>query len=53
VLCGFYDWKRYGPRNEFVLFANSLYVHSEARLKWTNLGSEWASWMAKQTPGST
>lgn len=50
VLGGFYDQKRYGPRNEFVLFGNVLYVHPAARLKWGDLGAEWENWMAEQQP---
>lgn len=50
VLCGFYELNRYGPRNEFVLFSNVLYVHPAARLKWGRLGEEWAGWMALQKP---
>lgn len=50
VLCGFYESKRYGPRKEFVLFSNVLYVHPTARLKWGQLGEEWEAWMALQRP---
>lgn len=50
VLCGFYDLMRYGPRKEFVLFANALYVHPEARLKWTDMQAEWTGWLALQKP---
>lgn len=48
TLCGFYDLMRYGPRKEFVLFANALYVSPAARLKWTDIGPEWDRWMAQQ-----
>ena len=34
LLCGFYDLLRYGPRKEFVLFGNALYLNPECRLKW-------------------
>lgn len=50
VLCGFYELVRYGPRKEFVLFSNVLYVHPAARLKWGQLGEEWEAWMALQRP---
>lgn len=50
VLCGFYDFLRYGPRKEFVLFSNVLYVHTEARLKWTDMRAEWNQWMSVQKP---
>lgn len=50
VLCGFYDQVRYGPRKEFVLFSNVLYVHPAARVKWGDLGAEWSGWMALQKP---
>jgi FkbM family methyltransferase len=45
-LCGFYEPLRYGPRKEFVLFANALYLHPQARLKWTDIGPEWEDWLA-------
>jgi FkbM family methyltransferase len=48
TLCGFYDLMRYGPRKEFVLFSNALYVSPTARLKWTDIGPEWDRWMATQ-----
>ncbi|MBX9946143.1 MAG: FkbM family methyltransferase [Reyranella sp.] len=50
VLCGFYDPVRYGPRREFVLFANALYVHPGARLKWTDMQAEWTQWLSAQKP---
>jgi FkbM family methyltransferase len=50
VLSGLYELKRYGPRREFVLFANVLYIHPQARLKWTNMADEWNRWMAEQNP---
>lgn len=50
VLCGFYDFLRYGPRKEFILFSNALYMHPEARLKWTDLGAEWSRWLSAQRP---
>jgi FkbM family methyltransferase len=50
VLCGFYDLMRYGPRKEFVLFANALYIHPEARLKWTDMQAEWTGWLSLQKP---
>lgn len=48
TLCGFYEMKRYGPRREFVQFANALYVSPAARLKWTDIRPEWDRWMAEQ-----
>jgi FkbM family methyltransferase len=48
TLCGFYELVRYGPRKEFLLFGNALYADNEARLKWTNLRSDWDSWMTSQ-----
>jgi len=48
TLCGFYELMRYGPRKEFVLFANALYVSPAARLKWTDIRPEWDRWMAQQ-----
>jgi FkbM family methyltransferase len=53
TLCGFYELMRYGPRKEFVLFCNALYVSPAARLKWTDIGPEWDRWMAQQTPTRT
>ncbi|MDP2332362.1 MAG: FkbM family methyltransferase [Reyranella sp.] len=50
VLCGLYDLLRYGPRKEFILFANVLYMHPEARLKWANVRTEWAGWLSRQKP---
>jgi FkbM family methyltransferase len=50
VLSGLYELKRYGPRKEFVLFANVLYLHPQARLKWTNIADEWNRWLAQQDP---
>ena len=50
VLCGFYDLMRYGPRKEFVLFSNALYIHPEARLKWTEMQAEWSGWLSRQKP---
>jgi FkbM family methyltransferase len=50
VLSGLYELKRYGPRKEFVLFANVLYLHPQARLKWTDMADEWNRWMAQQDP---
>ncbi|CAN5849256.1 FkbM family methyltransferase [soil metagenome] len=47
-LCGFYEPLRYGPRKEFVLFANALYLHPQARLKWTSLGHEWSEWESRE-----
>lgn len=46
VLSGMYDWLRYGPRREFALFANVLYLHPQARLKWVNMREEWDLWVA-------
>ena len=48
TLCGFYELMRYGPRKEFVQFANALYVSPAARLKWTDIRPEWDRWMAQQ-----
>ncbi len=48
TLCGLYELMRYGPRKEFVLFANALYVSPAARLKWTDIRPEWDRWMAQQ-----
>lgn len=45
-LCGIYEPLRYGPRKEFVLFANALYLNPQARLKWSTIGHEWEEWMA-------
>lgn len=53
VLCGFYDLMRYGPRKEFVLFANALYMHPEARLKWADVDMEWNEWLSHQKPIGT
>ena len=50
VLSGMYEPLRYGPRKEFILFANVLYLHPQARLKWTDLADEWNRWMAQQDP---
>jgi len=50
VLSGLYELLRYGPRKEFVLFANVLYLHPQARLKWTDMAKEWNAWMAIQDP---
>jgi len=50
TLCGFYEPMRYGPRKEFILFSNALYVSPAARLKWTDIGPEWDRWMATQKP---
>jgi len=50
VLSGLYELLRYGPRKEFVLFANVLYLHPQARLKWTDMSKEWNDWMAVQNP---
>lgn len=50
VLSGLYELLRYGPRKEFVLFANVLYLHPQARLKWTDMAKEWNDWMALQDP---
>lgn len=50
VLSGLYELLRYGPRKEFVLFANVLYLHPQARLKWTDMAEEWSRWMAMQRP---
>ncbi|MGQ0584896.1 MAG: FkbM family methyltransferase [Reyranella sp.] len=50
VLCGFYDLLRYGPRKEFILFSNALYMHPEARLKWADVREEWDEWLSRQTP---
>jgi FkbM family methyltransferase len=52
VLSGLYELLRYGPRKEFVLFANVLYLHPQARLKWTDMADEWNRWMAQQDPKS-
>jgi hypothetical protein len=49
LLCGFYDPVRYGPRKEFVFFANALYLNPECRLKWTGNQREWLEWLAQQT----
>ena len=49
ALSGLYDPLRYGPRKEFVLFANALYLHPQARLKWKpGLRAEWDAWMGQQ-----
>lgn len=50
ALSGLYELLRYGPRKEFVLFANVLYIHPKARLKWTDMADEWNRWMAIQDP---
>ena len=51
VLSGLYELLRYGPRNEFVLFANVLYLHPQARLKWSpDMAREWNEWLAIQDP---
>jgi len=50
VLSGMYEPLRYGPRKEFILFANVLYLHPQARLKWTDMADEWNRWMAQQDP---
>lgn len=50
TLSGLYEPLRYGPRKEFILFANVLYLHPQARLKWTNMADEWNRWMAQQDP---
>lgn len=50
LLSGVYELLRYGPRKEFVLFANVLYLHPQARLKWTDMAEEWNAWMALQDP---
>lgn len=50
VLSGMYEPLRYGPRREFILFANVLYLHPQARLKWTDMAGEWNRWMAQQDP---
>lgn len=50
VLCGLYDLLRYGPRKEFILFANALYMHPEARLKWADVRAEWTQWLSSQKP---
>ncbi|HYD04195.1 MAG TPA: FkbM family methyltransferase [Reyranella sp.] len=50
VLCGLYEPVRYGPRKEFVLFANGLYLHPGARLKWTEMAAEWTEWLTTQDP---
>jgi FkbM family methyltransferase len=51
VLSGLYELLRYGPRKEFVLFANVLYLHPQARLKWSpEMAREWNDWMAIQDP---
>jgi FkbM family methyltransferase len=50
VLSGMYEPLRYGPRKEFILFANVLYLHPQARLKWTDLADEWNRWLAQQNP---
>ena len=52
VFCGFYEFLRYGPRREFVLFANALYLHPEARIKWTDMRAEWNRWLSAQKPNS-
>jgi FkbM family methyltransferase len=48
LLCGFYNPVRYGPRKEFVFFANALYLNPECRLKWTKLEAEWLEWLKNQ-----
>lgn len=50
VLSGMYEPLRYGPRKEFILFANVLYLHPRARSKWTDMADEWNRWMAQQDP---
>jgi FkbM family methyltransferase len=50
ALSGMYEPLRYGPRKEFILFANVLYLHPQARLKWTDLADEWNRWLARQNP---
>ena len=50
ALSGMYEPLRYGPRREFILFANMLYLHPQARLKWTDMADEWNRWMAQQDP---
>jgi FkbM family methyltransferase len=50
ALSGMYEPLRYGPRKEFILFANVLYLHPQARLKWTDMANEWNRWMAQQDP---
>ncbi len=37
ILCGFYETVRFGPRKEYLGFANALYIHPEARRKWTGI----------------
>ena len=37
ILCGFYETVRFGPRKEYNGFANALYIHPEARRKWTGI----------------
>ena len=49
LLCGFYDPVRYGPRKEFVFFANALYLNPEYRLKWIENQGEWLEWLTNQT----
>jgi len=39
ALCGFYEGMKVGPRKEFLVFSNALYVHPAARLKWTGIGT--------------
>jgi FkbM family methyltransferase len=51
ILSGMYDWLCYGPRREFALFANVLYLHPHARLKWVDMREEWDGWMATHPPG--
>jgi hypothetical protein len=46
-----YDWLCYGPRREFALFANVLYLHPHARLKWVDMREEWDGWVAAHPPG--
>lgn len=48
VLCGLYDQFRYGPRKEFVLFANALYLNPECRIKQTGDRTGWFEWLAQQ-----
>ena len=36
ALSGFYESVRFGPRKEFLSFANALYIHPAARLKWAD-----------------
>lgn len=46
ILSGFYDAVRYGPRREFTLFANVLYINPAAREKWIGRDPKWADWIA-------